>query len=108
MATQTKLGTVRTASLDLRRTAGYLVADRSGHLLGKVERPMYGTSPDLPDALSVKARPFSRHRLLVPAAAIAEIDPGSCVIGLGVDAQSVALTKHVPRTAAARRMARGR
>jgi len=89
MTTRTGLETVRAASLDLRRTAGYLVADQSGHLLGKVECPMYGTSPHLPDALSVKARAFSRHRLLVPAAAIAEIDPGSCVIGLGVESRAI-------------------
>jgi hypothetical protein len=89
VATQTRLETARTASLDLRRTAGYLVADRSGHLIGKVECPMYGTSPDLPDALSVKARHISRHRLLVPAAAIAEIDPGTCVIGLGVERRAI-------------------
>lgn len=89
MATQTRLDTVSTASLDLRRTGGYLVADRSGHLLGKVDGPMYGTASDLPDALSVKSHPFSRHRLLVPAAAIAEIDGASCVIGLSVGRRAI-------------------
>jgi hypothetical protein len=40
-------------AIDLRRTAGYIVADRQGRLVGKVECPMYGTAPDVPDALSV-------------------------------------------------------
>jgi len=76
-------------AVDLRRTTGYLVADRTGHLLGRVECPMYGTTPDVPDALSVKSRPFSRHRLLVPADAIAEVDGASGVVGLRVDRQVI-------------------
>jgi hypothetical protein len=78
-----------TSTADLRRTTGYLVADRSGHLVGKVECAMYGTAPDLPDALSVKSRAFSRHRLLVPAAAIAEVDGASGVVGLSVDRRAI-------------------
>lgn len=77
------------ATLDLRRTTGYLVADRTGHLLGRVECAMYGTARDLPDAISVKSRPFSRHRLLVPAATVAEVDGASGVVGLSVDRQSI-------------------
>lgn len=50
---------------------------------------MYGTAPDIPDALSVKSRAFSQHRLLVPAGSIAEIDGASCVVGLNVDRQAV-------------------
>ncbi len=46
-------------AIDLRRTAGYIVSDRHGRLVGKVECPMYGTAPDVPDALSVKAGLFS-------------------------------------------------
>ena len=45
-------------AIDLRRTAGYIVADRQGRLVGKVECPMYGTAPDVPDALSVKSGLF--------------------------------------------------
>ena len=37
-------------AIDLRRTAGYIVADSRGRLVGKVECPMYGTAPDVPDA----------------------------------------------------------
>jgi hypothetical protein len=76
-------------AVDLRRTAGYIVADRKGRLVGKVECPMYGTSPELPDALAVKAGLFSRHRLMVPADAIGEINGMSGVIGLRVDRESI-------------------
>jgi hypothetical protein len=78
-----------TTLLDLRRTAGYLVADRTGHLVGRVECPMYGTSPELPDALSVKPRRLSRHRLIVPADTISEIDGASGVVGLKVDRPAI-------------------
>ena len=40
-------------AVDLRRTAGFLVADARGRIVGRVECPMYGTSPEEPDALSV-------------------------------------------------------
>src|SRR5690242_21722921 len=59
--------TVSAVAIDLRRTTGYIVADRQGRLVGKVECPMYGTAPDIPDALSVKSGLFSRRRRLVPA-----------------------------------------
>ncbi len=65
-------------AIDLRRTAGYIVADRQGRLVGKVECPMYGTAPDVPDALSVKSGLFSRRRRLVPADTIEQIDGPGC------------------------------
>jgi hypothetical protein len=86
---QATLDAVSTTSADLRRTTGYLVADRTGHLLGKVECAMYGTAPDLPDALSVKSRPFTRHRLLVPADAVAEVDGASGVVSLSVNRRAI-------------------
>ena len=76
-------------AIDLRRTAGYIVADRQGRLVGKVECPMYGTAPDVPDALSVKSGLFSRRRRLVPADTIDQIDGSSGVIGLRVDRESI-------------------
>ena len=76
-------------ALDLRRTAGFIVADKRGRLVGKVEGPMYGTAPDVPDALSVRAGFLSRHRRLVPASAIEQIDGASGVIGLRVDRESI-------------------
>src|SRR2546423_1227756 len=58
--------------LNLVDTAGFLVADNRGRVVGKVECPMYGTVPDVPDALSVRGGFFSRHRRLVPADTIAD------------------------------------
>ena len=60
---------------DLRCTTGFVVTDQHGRLVGKVECPMYGTAPDLPDALSVRAGFLSLHRLLVPAETIERVDP---------------------------------
>jgi hypothetical protein len=76
-------------AIDLRRTAGYTVADRQGRIVGKVECPMYGTAPDVPDALSVKAGFFSRRRCLVPADTIEQIDGSNGVIGLRVDREAI-------------------
>ena len=42
-------------ALDLTSTTGYLVADARGRVIGRVEAPMYGTSPDVPDALAVRS-----------------------------------------------------
>jgi hypothetical protein len=75
--------------MDLRRTAGFTVSDRQGRVVGKVECPMYGTAPDVPDALSVKAGLFSRRRRLVPADTIEQIDGATRVIGLRVDRESI-------------------
>ena len=76
-------------AIDLRRTAGYIVADRQGRVVGKVECPMYGTAPDVPDALSVKSGLFSRRRRLVPADTIDQIDGSSGVIELRVDRDAI-------------------
>jgi hypothetical protein len=74
---------------DLRRTIGYLVADVSGRVVGRVETPMYGTSPDVPDALSVRSGFLSRRRQLVPAETIDDIDGSSGVVGLKVARETV-------------------
>ncbi|MGH3129504.1 MAG: hypothetical protein ACRDNX_01680 [Gaiellaceae bacterium] len=74
---------------DLRRTAGYLVADRRGRIVGRVECPMYGRAPDVPDALSVRTGFLSRRRRLVPAETIEQIDGLSGVIGLSVDRDKI-------------------
>jgi hypothetical protein len=73
----------------LLRTSGYLVADARGRLVGRVECPMYGTEPDLPDALSVRKGFFARRRHVVPASAIDQIDGTSGVIGLLVERESL-------------------
>lgn len=75
--------------LNLSGTTGFLVADNRGRLVGKVECPMYGTAPDVPDALSVKSGLFSRRRRLVPADTIEQIDGTSGVIGLRVDRENI-------------------
>jgi hypothetical protein len=80
---------VSSAALDLASTAGFLVADARGRLVGRVECPMYGTAPDVPDALSVRGGFLSRRRRLVPAEAIEQIDGTSGVIGLRVERESI-------------------
>jgi len=74
---------------DLRRTIGYLVADVRGRVVGRVECPMYGTAPDVPDALSVRSGFLSRRRSLVPAETIEEIDGTSGVVGLNVAREAI-------------------
>jgi len=76
-------------ALDLRDTTGYLVADARGRIVGKVECPMYGSSPEEPDALSVRSGLFARRRRLVPAESIEQIDGGSKVIGLRIERESI-------------------
>jgi hypothetical protein len=80
---------VSTASLPLDRTRGFLVADDRGRLVGRVECPLYGTSPDEPDALAVRAGVLLRRRRLVPADAIDRIDEAGGVIGLRVARESI-------------------
>ena len=75
--------------LNLTATTGFLVADNRGRVVGKVECPMYGTLPDVPDALSVKSGFLSRHRRLVPADTIAEVDSTSRVVGLRVAREAI-------------------
>jgi len=50
---------------------------------------MYGTSPEEPDALSVRSGFFARRRRLVPAESIEQIDGGAKVIGLRVDREAI-------------------
>jgi len=74
---------------DLTATTGFVVADNRGRVVGRVECPMYGTQQHVPDALSVRAGRFSRHRRLVPANTIAEIDSTSGVVALRVARDSI-------------------
>jgi hypothetical protein len=80
---------VSVARPDLLRTTGYIVADSEGRVVGRVEAPMYGSEPDIPDALAVRSGFLSRRRRLVPADAIEEIDSRSGVIGLSVGRDAV-------------------
>ena len=76
-------------AIDLRRTAGFLVADARGRVVGTVEGPMYGTSPETPDALSVRSGWLARRRRLVPVESIEQVDDGAKVIGLRIDRENV-------------------
>ena len=76
-------------AVDLRATAGYLVADARGRVVGRVECPMYGSSPETPDALSVRSGFLARRRRLVPAETSEQIDGGSKVIGLRVERDAI-------------------
>lgn len=73
----------------LLQTSGYLVADANGRLVGRVECAMYGTEPEVPDALSVRKGFFARRRHLVPADAVDQIDRLSGVVGLSVGRESL-------------------
>ena len=78
------------AASDLRWLNGFLVADREGRVVGRVECPMYGTAPDVPDALAVRSGFLARRkRRVVPAEAIEDIDDASGVIGLRVGRDSL-------------------
>jgi hypothetical protein len=77
------------AHFDLKGTAGFLVADARGRVVGRVEGPMYGCSGETPDALSVRFSLLRWRRRLVPASAIAAIDEQTKVIGLGVDRDAI-------------------
>ena len=78
------------AASDLRWLNGFLVADREGRVIGRVECPMYGTAPDVPDALAVRSGFLARRkRRVVPADAIQDIDDASGVIGLRVGRDSL-------------------
>lgn len=68
----------------LRSTAGYLVADRRGRLLGRVERADgAGSLGGL--RLFVRGRFPLRRRRLVPASAVEEVDPAARVVVLSVE-----------------------
>ena len=74
---------------DLMRTTGFVVADNVGRLVGRVECPMYGTLPDVPDALAVRRGRFSRQRRLVPADTIREINAAGRVVELRVAREAI-------------------
>jgi hypothetical protein len=82
-------GMESTVHFDLKGTAGFLVADARGRVVGRVEGPMYGSSPETPDALSVRFSFLRWRRRLVPAAAVAAIDDRRQVIGLRVDRDAI-------------------
>jgi hypothetical protein len=75
--------------VDLEKTTGFLVADARGRVVGRVEGPMYGGSPQTPDALSVRSSVLGWRRTLVPAGAIEAIDDRTRVIGLRIERSAI-------------------
>lgn len=75
------------ATIKLAATAGFLVTDRNGKPVGRVESPMYGTARDEPDALAVRTGLFKRN--LVMADTIDSIDETNGAIGLKVARDSI-------------------
>jgi hypothetical protein len=75
--------------LDLTVTSGYLVADRTGRVVGRVERPMYGSAHGVADALSVRGGLLSRRRRVVPAEVIDQIDGASGIVALRLDRDAI-------------------
>ena len=76
-------------AFDLQETEGFLVADAKGRVVGRVECAMYGTAPDVPDALAVRSGFLARRRKLVPAESIEQIDGATRVIGLRVEREGL-------------------
>jgi hypothetical protein len=74
---------------DLTATTGFVVSDSQGKTIGRVECPMYGTLPDVPDALAVRTGRFARHRRLVPADTIRDIDRSGRIVELRVARDSI-------------------
>jgi len=75
--------------LDLTTTSGYLVADKAGQVLGRVECPMYGRALDVADALSVRGGLPYRRRRVIPAEAIEQIDGSSGVVALRFERETI-------------------
>lgn len=68
-----------------RDTTGYAVADANGRPVGRVESPLYGTEPDVPDALAVRGGHVLRRHYIVPREAIRAIDRKGHVIELWLE-----------------------
>jgi hypothetical protein len=70
-------------------TAGFLVADARGRVIGRVEGALCGASPEIPEALSVRVGVLRRRCRLVPADAIEAIDERTRVIGLRLERSAI-------------------
>jgi len=85
-------GTARAGAaphVDLERTIGYLVADASGLVVGRVEAARYSSFERTADALSVRTGPLRCRRRLVPAGAIAAVDERTRVVGLRIERRAI-------------------
>jgi hypothetical protein len=82
------------AELTLQRTgldwtAGFLVADAKGRVIGRVEGPINDPSPQTPEALSVRSRLLGWRRRVVPVDAIETIDEWTKVLGLRIERSAI-------------------
>ena len=68
-----------------RDTTGFAVADSSGRTVGRVEAPLFGREPDVPDALAVRSGHLLHRHYIVPREAIRVIDPDAHVIALRLE-----------------------
>lgn len=84
------LAPLKEHALDLGKTVGFLVLDRRGRVIGRVESAMFGESQHTPDALAVRFSIFRWRRLLVRVEEIAAIDGRTRVIGLRIDRDQLA------------------
>jgi uncharacterized protein YrrD len=73
----------------LKDRTGFEVADAHGRKVGRVESPLFGTAPDVPDALAVRSGGLSHRHFIVPANAIGTVDEVRRLIGLKVDRQQL-------------------
>ena len=58
----------------IEETSGFTVNDSTGRHVGQVEGSMYGTSPDVPDALAIRSDGLFHRHFVVPATAIRKVD----------------------------------
>jgi hypothetical protein len=71
--------------LELMDTIGFGVRDPLGQTVGRVEVPLYGSGPEVPDALAIRSGRLVRRHFIVPANAIAGIDTDAGMIDLHLD-----------------------
>lgn len=60
--------------LDIEETRGFTVSDSTGRHVGRVEGSLYGTSPDVPDALAICSHGLVHRHFLVPASEVRKVD----------------------------------
>ena len=58
----------------IEETCGFSVSDSAGRKVGHVECAMYGTKPDVPDAVAVVSDGWLHHHFVVPATQIRMVD----------------------------------
>ena len=66
---------------------GFEVTDADGRTVGHVESPLYGTGPDVPDALAVRSGGVLHKHFVVPAETIGTVDDVRRLIALTVERQ---------------------